>query len=99
MCVFKKPSSKYKSLTSVHIGLFISFKAVPAIVTTKPPFVEPVAVVMADILGFRVTNRESVKYFKMLKVNSHLRFLGVNYCINYLHNKNAFQSYDLDLEF
>ena len=59
--VFKKP--RYvKSLTLVHTGLFISFKAVPAIVTVKPPFVEPVAEVMADMLGFKVTNREPVNF-------------------------------------
>ena len=65
MYVFKKPRFKCKSLTLVHTGLFINFKAVPAIVTVKPPFVEPVAEVMADMLGFKVTNREPVKYFKI----------------------------------
>ena len=60
-------NATYKILTLVHTGLFISFKAVPAIVTVKPPFVEPVAEVMADILGFKVTNREPVKYFKFLR--------------------------------
>ena len=58
--VFTKSSFKYKSLTLVHTGLFIKFNAVPAIVTVKPPFVEPVAEVMADMLGFKVTNREPV---------------------------------------
>ena len=67
MYVFTKPGSKYKSLTLVHTGLFISFKAVPAIVTVKPPFVEPVAELMADMLGFKVTNREPVKYFKIVR--------------------------------
>ena len=28
----------------------------------KPPFVEPVAEVMADMLGFKVTNREPVNF-------------------------------------